>query len=168
MIAVLKRWLRNRKKTIYRQKVVNMVESCGKNPKVNYLTIVNNKTKLGDNFNSNGLTVIGKGNVTIGDNFHCGFGCILITENHNHHGNAIPYDSTYIIKDVIIGDNVWLGVNVIILPGVTIGEGAIIQAGSVVTKHVPAFAIAGGHPAKVFSQRDVEHYIKLRDEKKFH
>ncbi|HAU5715140.1 TPA: acyltransferase, partial [Serratia marcescens] len=45
---------------------------------------------------------------------------------------------------------------------------AIIQAGSVVIKHVPAFAIAGGHPAKVFSQRDVEHYIKLRDEKKFH
>lgn len=114
------------------------------------------------------MTVVGKGGVTIGDNFHCGFGCVLITENHNHHGNAIPYDNTYVIKDTHIGDNVWLGIYVIVLPGVTIGEGAIIQAGSVVIKHVPAFAIAGGHPAKVFSQRDVEHYIKLRDEKKFH
>jgi chloramphenicol O-acetyltransferase type B len=55
-----------------------------------------------------------------------------------------------------------------LLPGVIIGEGAIIQAGSVVTKNIPAFAIAGGHPANVFSQRDVEHYIRLKNGNKFH
>ena len=67
-----------------------------------------------------------------------------------------------------IGDNVWLGNNVIILGGVTIGEGAIIQAGSVVCMDVPACAIAGGHPAKPFKYRDREHYEQMKREGKFH
>lgn len=114
MLASLKRWLRNLRKQRYRSKVIRVAESCGRDPKVNFLTVVNNKTRLGNNFNSNGLTVVGKGRVVIGDNFHCGFGCVLITENHNHHGNAIPYDNTYVLKDTHIGDNVWLGINVIL------------------------------------------------------
>jgi acetyltransferase-like isoleucine patch superfamily enzyme len=57
---------------------------------------------------------------------------------------------------------------VIVLPGVTIGEGAIIQAGSVVVKDIEKCAIAGGHPAKTFKYRDTEHYEKLKKEKKFH
>lgn len=50
----------------------------------------------------------------------------------------------------------------------TIGEGAIIQAGSVVCKDVPAYAIAGGHPAVPFKYRDIEHYKKLKSEGRFH
>ncbi|MFN1140909.1 acyltransferase [Serratia quinivorans] len=168
MIASLKRWLRSLRKQRYRSKVINIAAKCGRDPKVNFLTIVNNKTMLGNNFNSNGLTVVGKGGVVIGDNFHCGFGCVIITENHNHNGTAIPYDHTYVIKDTHIGDNVWLGINVIILPGVTVGEGAIIQAGSVVVKDIQPYAIAGGHPATPFSQRNVEHYLQLKAEGKFH
>ena len=68
------------------------------------------------------------------------------------------------IYDVVIEDNVWLGNRVIVLPGVTIGEGAIIQAGSVVVKDIPKYAIAGGHPAKVFSSRDKDHYEMLKKE----
>ncbi|HFK7185066.1 acyltransferase [Serratia odorifera] len=164
----MKRWLRNRRKGRYTAKVIKTAAKCGREPKINFPTLVNNKTRLGDNFNSNGLTIVGKGAVTVGDNFHCGFGCVLITENHNHNGNAIPYDNTYVIKDITIGDNVWLGINVIILPGVTLGEGAIIQAGSVVVKDIEPYAIAGGHPAKAFAQRDVEHYLRLKAEGKFH
>lgn len=52
--------------------------------------------------------------------------------------------------------------------GVLIGEGAIIQAGSVVVSDIPACAIAGGHPAKVFKFRDKEHYYRLKEEGKFH
>ena len=52
--------------------------------------------------------------------------------------------------------------------GVTIGEGAIIQAGSVVVSNIPKYAIAVGHPAKVFKYRDIEHYKKLKEEGKFH
>ena len=56
----------------------------------------------------------------------------------------------------------------IVLGGVTIGEGAIIQAGSVVVKDIPKYAIAGGHPCIPFKQRDIVHYLKLKKEKKFH
>lgn len=54
-----------------------------------------------------------------------------------------------------------------VLGGVTIGEGAIIQAGSVVAKDIPKYAIAGGHPAVQFAQRDTERYKKLQKERRF-
>ena len=69
---------------------------------------------------------------------------------------------------MVIEDNVWIGNRVIILPGVTIKEGAIIQAGSVVVGDIEKCGIAGGHPAKVFKYRDIEHYEKLKSEWKFH
>lgn len=56
----------------------------------------------------------------------------------------------------------------IILGGVTLEEGAIVQAGSVVTKSVPKYAIVGGHPAQVFKYRDREHYDRLKAEGRFH
>jgi acetyltransferase-like isoleucine patch superfamily enzyme len=54
------------------------------------------------------------------------------------------------------------------LGGVSIGEGAIVQAGAVVVKDIPPYAIAGGNPAKVFKYRDIDHFQKLKEEKKFH
>ena len=119
------------------------------------------QTVLGKNPNFNGFNVIGKGKVVFGDNFHSGKDCMIITEYHK-------YDSTCITKDVTIGDNVWLGNRVIILGGVTIGEGAIIQAGAVVVKDIPPCAIAGGNPATVFKYRDKDHYYALKAQGKFH
>ena len=135
---------------------------------VNGSSTVTKKTFLGKNINFNGMEIGGCGVVKIGDNFHSGKDCSIITQNHNYEGEKIPYDETYICKDVIIEDNVWLGNRVIILGGVTIGEGAIIQAGSVVVKSIPKYAIAGGAPAVVFSQRDIEHYKILKSKKRFH
>jgi acetyltransferase-like isoleucine patch superfamily enzyme len=136
--------------------------------RVNGFTVLNAKTSLGKNTNFNGLEVSGGGEVFIGDNFHSGPDCLIITQNHNYdHGTHIPYDCTYILKRTVIEDNVWLGSRVIILGGVTIGEGAIIQAGSVVTQDIPKYAIAGGHPARVFKMRDVKHYERLKDMKQF-
>ena len=131
-------------------------------------THLTSQTVLGKNPNFNGLVINGKGKVVFGDNFHSGIECMIITQNHNYEGDAIPYDSTYIHKDVVIGDNVWLGNRVIILGGVTIGEGAIIQAGAVVVKDIPPCAIAGGNPATVFKYRDKEHYYSLKEQGKFH
>nr|WP_143033346.1 DapH/DapD/GlmU-related protein [Prevotellamassilia timonensis] len=54
---------------------------------------------------------------------------------------------------VIIEDDCWIGFNVIILPGVTIGKGSIIGAGAVVTKSIPPYSVAGGVPAKVIKSR---------------
>jgi acetyltransferase-like isoleucine patch superfamily enzyme len=118
------------------------------------------KTFLGENNNFNGMNVNGKGKLVIGDNFHSGKDCLIITQNHNYKGDAVPYDDTYIRETVEIEDNVWLGSRVTILPGVTIEEGAIIQAGSVVTSDVPECSIAGGHPTKVFRERETESIMR--------
>ena len=152
----------------FNNKVRRQAKSVGSGLKVNNKSTVTKNTVLGNNVNFNGMKIGGSGNVTIGDNFHSGMGCLMISEIHNYDtGTAIPYDDTFIAKDIFIEDNVWLGERVIILGGVTIGEGAIIQAGSVVVKDIPPLAIAGGHPAKVFKQRDEEHYRKLKEEKSF-
>jgi acetyltransferase-like isoleucine patch superfamily enzyme len=131
-------------------------------------TLLTKNTHLGNNANFNGLIINGGGRITIGDNFHSGPGCLFISQNHNFDGGAaIPYDNTYIYKEIVIGDNVWLGSRVIVLGGVTIGEGSIIQAGSCVVSDIPPYAIAGGHPARVFGQRNIQHYERLKSEEKF-
>jgi chloramphenicol O-acetyltransferase type B len=143
--------------------------SYGQGLKVNGLSKVTSKTVLGSNVNFNGMRISGGGNIVIGDNFHSGKECLMISQIHNYNsGKAIPYDNTYILKDIIIKDNVWIGDRVIVLGGVTLGEGCIIQAGSVVVKDIPDLAIAGGHPATVFSSRDSEHYYNLKEHGKFH
>jgi len=54
---------------------------------------------------------------------------------------------------IVVGDDVWIGSRSIILPGVNIGHGSIIAAGSIVTKNVPAYAIVGGNPARIIRMR---------------
>ena len=79
----------------------------------------------------------------------------ILASSHVYKDKSIPiiYQSETIINPVIIEDNVWIGRNVIIMPGIRIGKGAIIGAGAVVTKDVPPEAIAGGVPAKVLKYR---------------
>ena len=113
------------------------------------------------------MKILGGGKVVIGDYFHSGSECMIITQNHNYKGNMIPYDNSYIYKNVTIGDCVWFGNRVIVTGNVTIGEGAIIAAGSVVCKDVPPLAIVGGNPAKVIKYRDEEHYFRLKSEGRF-
>ena len=110
---------------------------------------------------------MGSGKFCIGKNTAIGPMLVVTTDNHNYKGEALPFDKTVITKDVIIAENCWIGANVTLLPGTKIGEGAIIQAGSVVHGEIPPLAIAGGNPAKVFKYRDKEHYEKLKSENKF-
>ena len=56
-------------------------------------------------------------------------------------------------KPIVIGDDVWIGGHVIVLPGVHIGTGAIVGAGAVVTKDVPDYAVVGGNPARIIKSR---------------
>jgi len=152
----------------YTFKVTQQAEAVGDDLMINGPSRVSPNTVLGNNVKFNGLEVRGDGSLEIGDNFRSAPGCVIITRNHDYDGGeAVPYDDTYVREPVTIGDNVWFGVNVIVVPGVDIGEGAIIQAGSVVTDDVPPGGIAGGHPAEVFSSRDMEHYEQLKSEGKF-
>ncbi len=106
-----------------------------------------------------------KGGITIGNNVIIGPRCTIISFNHNYKSDAmLPYDNKEILKPVTIKDNVWIGINVSICPGVTIEEGAVIAMGSVVTKDIPRCAIAGGNPAKVLDYRDIGIYEKLKKE----
>jgi chloramphenicol O-acetyltransferase type B len=147
--------------------VTRQAKSVGQGLRVNGWSSVSRFTTLGNNVHFNGLIVSGAGAVAIGNNFHSGPGCLFLTENHDFDtGDALPYGAGRILKPIVIEDNVWLGSRVIVMGGVTIGEGAVIQAGSCVVSDIPACAVAGGHPAKPFSHRDMEHYDRLKREGK--
>lgn len=153
---------------IYVWKIRKTAKSVGQNLCVAGSSKVNKNTTIGDCVRFHGLKVTGKGNVHIGSYVISAGDCLIITQNHNYEGNAIPYDDTMIVKDVTIGDFVWIGARVLILPGTKIGEGAIIQGGAVVHGEIPPYAIVGGNPAKVFKYRDIEHFKKLKEEGKFY
>ena len=167
-MGVLTRLTQGFSRWYYPRRIRNTAKKVGDPLYVGGKSYVTHNTVLGNNVNFNGMSMSGEGNIEIGDNFHSGFGCQIITSFHNYEGDAVPYDTTYISKDVKIGDNVWLGNNVIILGGVTIGEGVVVQAGSVVCKSIPDYAIAGGHPAVPFKYRNKEHYEQMKQEKKFY
>jgi len=167
IISFIKNMKRKLNKYYHTKRAIRGIKAYKEMPNVNNKSNFNSNTYLGHNCHFNGMDISGGGKVKIGDNFHSGSSCMMITQNHNINGSALPYDNTYIFKDIVIEDNVWLGSRVIILGGVNIGEGAVIQAGSVIVNDIPALAIAGGHPATVFSHRNKEHYFNLKKLKKF-
>ncbi len=91
------------------------------------------------------------------------------TANHHYDGQdleCIPFDKTVFLQPVVIEENVWIASHAVILPGVAVGEGAVVAAGAVVTKDVPPLAIVGGNPARVIKYRDADLYNKLKAEGK--
>ncbi|MBP5399354.1 MAG: acyltransferase [Alphaproteobacteria bacterium] len=155
-------------RNIYIRKIQKTAKTVGVNLHVSAPSKVNKNTILGDNICLLGCKIAGRGNVKIGTNVIIAGDCLIVTENHNYEGETLPYDPTPVCRDVEIGDFVWIGTRVLILPGTKIGEGAIIQGGAVVHGEIPPCAIAGGNPAKVFKYRDIEHFQKLKSEKKFY
>jgi acetyltransferase-like isoleucine patch superfamily enzyme len=122
---------------------------------------IGNNTWIGENFYVNG-----KADLDIGSGVIISRNVEIWTSNHNYNSddlNMIPYDKRFINKPVKIGDNIWIGSRVIILPGVSIGEGAVIGAGSVVSHDIPPCAVVGGNPAHIVKYRNVEKYKELKD-----
>ena len=107
------------------------------------------------NYSELGSNCVIQSNTFIGDNVIMGPDVKIYTKNHKFDQFDIPIRvQGHTLEKTEIGDDVWLGANVIILPGVTVGSHSIIAAGAVVTKSIPEYAIAGGVPAKVLKYRN--------------
>ena len=96
-------------------------------------------------------TVIGP--VCIGSHVNLAQGITVTALNHNFNNNEQRIDEQGInTSPVVIGDDVWIGANAVILPGVTIGRHCVVAAGAVVTKDVPDYTVVAGVPAKVIKE----------------
>lgn len=96
----------------------------------------------------------GKSSIIIGSNCDISSRVSIFTGTHQVDMINQRSAGEGISKDIIIGDGVWIGFGVIVLPGVNIGKKAVIGAGSIVTKDIPAYSIAVGNPCKVIKQYD--------------
>ena len=124
---------------------------CGKNIHLGKRIFINSGCRFQD-----------QGGITIGDDTLIGHNVVLATLNHNlrpeKRANLLPFP-------IKIGKCVWIGSNATILPGVTIGDNAVVGAGSVVTKDIPKNAVVAGNPARLISFIDfgdkVDSYEKI-------
>lgn len=106
---------------------------------------------IGDNSGFSGTVIASAGKITIGNNVLCGANT-TITDFDWHGINPKERNNREKPKSVVIKDNVWLGLNVVVLKGVTIGENSVIGANSLVNKSIPANVIAAGNPCKVIRE----------------
>lgn len=105
--------------------------------------------EVGTNFFANfNLVILDAAKVSFGDNVFVGPNCSFYTAGHPLDAERRNQGLEY-ARPILVGSNVWFGGNVVVLPGVTIGDGCVIGAGSVVTKDVPAFSVVAGNPARV-------------------
>lgn len=112
--------------------------------------------EIGTNFHATEhLRLTSLKSVVIGNNVLLGSDVTIIDSNHGMNAGDLEkgYNAQKMLKKTVhINDNVWCGDRVIVLPGVTIGEGTIIGAGSIVTRDIPPYCIAAGNPARVIKK----------------
>lgn len=110
---------------------------------------------IGDNFYANyNLVILDEAPVTFGDNVFIAPNCGFYTAGHPvdtvERNKGLEY-----ARPINVGDNVWIGAGVSVLPGVTVGDNCVIGAGSVVVKDIPPYSVAAGNPCKVI--KSIEH-----------
>lgn len=133
-----------------------LLAKCGNHVNIEKNAEFAHSVELGDH-SGLGINCRISGKTLIGNNVMMGPNVLIFTKNHAFDRIDIPMNFQGISeeKPVVIEDDVWIGANAIILPGVTVSKGSIIGAGAVVTKNVPAYAIVAGNPAKILKYRKI-------------
>lgn len=131
-----------------------LLDECGKNVNIERNAVFSTRVRLGD-YSGIGVNAKVSGACVIGKYVMMGPDCTIYSKNHEFSDITKPMMEQGFSeeKSVEIGDDVWIGGNVTILPGVKIGSHSIIGACSVVTKDVPEYAIVAGNPATVKKYR---------------
>lgn len=134
--------------------VRGFLENCGKNVNIEHGARFDSDVSIGDN-SGIGIHCLVTGKSVIGADVMMGPECIFYSRNHANASADIPMirQGFEQEKPITVGDDVWFGARVIVLPGVTIGSHCIIGAGAVVTKDVPDYAVVGGNPARILRWR---------------
>lgn len=129
----------------------------GKNPRVEPLVVFTGfeKIEIGDDFVASGFSTIRAvdAKIKIGNKVSLGPGVAILGANHGIAPGIPHQDQPQKSEPIEIGDDVWIGAGAIVLPGVKIGNGAVIAGGSVVLESIPENVIAGGIPAKILKSR---------------
>ncbi|MDG1725904.1 MAG: acyltransferase [Emcibacteraceae bacterium] len=139
---------------LIRKILVNLfLLECGKNVRVKHNCDISPNIRIGNNSEFGQRCLIYSG-TKIGNDVIMGPDVKIYTRNHLISSIKTPIKYQGIeMKETIIGDDVWIGANVVILPGVTVYNHSVIAAGAIVTKDVPKYALVGGNPAKIIKYR---------------
>lgn len=131
------------------------LEQCGRNVNIEHGAQFDSSLKIGSN-SGIGINCVCGGLASVGENVMMGPECVMLPHFHAFDRLDIPMceQGFQPAKPIRIGNDVWIGTRVIIMPGITIGDHSIIGAGAVVTKDVPEYAIVGGCPAKIIRMRN--------------
>ena len=132
-----------------------ILDHCGKNVNIEKGAEFSAHVSLGDNSGIGVDSEISPG-VTIGNDVMMGPDCVILTSNHGMLDNGIPMwrQGSSELRPVIIGNDCWIGQRVIILPGVHLGDGCVVGAGSVVTKSFDNNSVIAGNPARLIRYRN--------------
>ena len=131
-----------------------ILDRCGRWVNIDKGTTFASDLKLGEGSGIGANCSIPSG-VTIGDHVMMGIDILMFTNEHRHDRLDIPMgqQGRTEVKPIVIGNDVWIGSRSIIMKGTHIGNGAIVAAGSVVTKDIPPYEIWGGNPARFLRSR---------------
>ena len=137
----------------------NVLGKAGKQIRIRWDVIISHPGNclIGDRvFIGDGCRLYANDRIEIGSDTMLAAECMLITRNHIYTDPQVSISSQgHKTAPIVIGRDVWVGFRCVVLPGVTIGDGAVVAAGAVVTKDVPSHSIVGGVPARIIGKRQL-------------
>ncbi len=154
-----------------RRKSKEQIRFCGENTKIEENVAISWPSRLSIGRHcliQRDCILHSMGGIHIGDYVGIGSRSVLVSFSHNYlRPEYLPYDKMITLKPIIIRNFVWIGFATNIMPGVEIGEGAIVGMGSTVTKSVPPLAIVAGNPAEIIGYRNKNQYDRCKADRKF-